>query len=150
MRKVNRTANFYLAVLVSVIFAIALIFAISHENSVKNLESGTPEKVVQEYLDFLNDGRNEEAAKLFSTLSKCTVDDIDRAYIDTSSQVLLEKVSLNGENSAIVYISIQRSDGPLMSDPYLQNENIRLVKEDGSWRLSGIPWPLYQCGDNYK
>lgn len=150
MRKVNKNANFYLAILVSLIFAVALVFAISTDSSVKTLSNGTPEKLVQEYLDAVNDGRNEDAAALFSSSSSCTVDDIDRAYIDTSAQVILDKVVTNDETHAIVYISIQRSDGPLMSDPYVDKENYRLVKQDGQWKLSGIPWPLYECGGVFK
>lgn len=146
MGKVNKGANFYLAILVSVVFAIALIFAISTENSVKTLKVGSPEKVVQDYLDFINNGRSEDAASLFSSSSTCTVEDIDRAYVDTTSQVLLEKVTQDNENSAIVYISIQRSDGPFMADTFLQKEIFRLSKESGLWKLSGIPWPLYECG----
>ena len=150
MRKVNKQANFYLAILISLIFAVALIFAISTGSSVKTLSSGTPEKIVQQYLEAVNDGRNEDAAMLFSSSSICTVDDIDRAYIDTSAQVLLDKVTQKDETHAIVYISIQRSDGPLMSDPYVDKENYRLIKESGQWRLSGIPWPLYECGGVVK
>lgn len=146
MRKVNRNANFYLGVLVAVIFAIALFFAISSQNSVKVLNSGTPEATIQKFLQALNDGRNVEAAALFSSASSCTVEDIDRAYIDKNAEVSLDKTVLNDANNAIVYVSIQRNDAPLLSDPFTEPQDFRLIKEAGSWKISGIPWPLYDCG----
>ena len=146
MRKVSRNANFYLAVLIATIFAIALIFAISSQNSVKVLDNGTPEATVQSYLQALNDGRSEDAAALFASKSSCTVEDIDRAYIDKNAQVSLDKTVMTNSTSAIVYVSIQRNDAPLIADPYTESQDYRLTKEDGIWKLSGIPWPLYDCG----
>lgn len=146
MRKVSRNANFYLAVLISTIFVVALIFAITSGNTVKTLQSGTPEATIQKYLKSLNDGRNEDGASYFSSASKCEVEDIDRAYIDRNALVIFDKTVTVSENSAIVYISIQRNDAPLMADPYTESQNYRLVKEQGTWKISGIPWPLYECG----
>ena len=146
MRKVNRNANFYLGVLVAVIFAFALIFAISSQNSVKILNNGTPEATIQKFLQALNDGRNVEAAALFSVASSCTVEDIDRAYIDKNAEVSLDKALLTDTNNAIVYVSIQRNDAPLLSDPFTEPQDFRLVKEAGNWKIAGIPWPLYDCG----
>ncbi len=146
MRKVNRNANFYLGVLVAVIFAFALIFAISSQNSVKILNNGTPEATIQKFLQSLNDGRNVEAAALFSVASSCTVEDIDRAYIDKNAEVSLDKAILTDTNNAIVYVSIQRNDAPILSDPFTEPQDFRLVKEAGNWKIAGIPWPLYDCG----
>ena len=145
MKKVNKNANFYLAVLIAAIFAIALIFAITSGNSVKSLKAGSPEETVQKYLQALNNGQNEEAAALFSSTNICRVDDVDRAYVDDSLQILLDKVTYTNETSAVVHLSIQSSDGPLMSDPYVQKETIRLIKENGVWKINGDPWPIYSC-----
>lgn len=146
MRKVNNPQNFALALLISVVFLIALIFAITSSNSVKTLKAGTPEATVQEYLIAVTEGRNEDAANLFSSTSKCTVDDIDRAYIDQKAQISLDKTVLTNKDAAIVYVSIERNDGPLMSDPFTETQNFRLAKENQSWKILGIPWPLYECG----
>lgn len=146
MRKVRRNANFYLAVLVATIFAIALIFAISSGSNVKTLQSGTPEATIQSYLKALNDGRNEDGSSYFSTSSKCSVEDIDRAYVDRNALIIFDKTTFTSDDSAIVYISIQRNDAPLMADPYTESQNYRLIKEAGAWKISGIPWPLYECG----
>lgn len=150
MEKIGKTANFYLAVFISGIFAIGTIFAISSTNSTEKLEIGKPETSIQEYLQALNDGRNEVAASYFSSTSRCKVEDIDRAYIDSNLQVILDKVVIEGDQSAIVYISIERNDSPLRADPYVEKRNYRMVKESGKWKISGIPWPLYDCGVLFK
>jgi len=146
MKKVDKSPNFTLAVLISVIFIIALVFAITSSNTPKKLEAGSPEATIQSYLQAVIDGRNQEAANHFSNTSKCTVDDVDRAYVDQKSQIALDKTVLTNEISAIVYVSIQRNDGPLMSDPFTESQTFRLVKENEQWKIAGIPWPLYECG----
>lgn len=150
MEKIGKTGNFYLAVFISGIFAIGTIFAISSTNSTEKLEIGKPETSIQEYLQALNDGRNEVAASYFSSTSRCKVEDIDRAYIDSNLQVILDKVVIEDDQSAIVYISVERNDSPLRADPYVEKRNYRMVKESGKWKISGIPWPLYDCGVLFK
>lgn len=150
MRKVEKGPNFYLALLISIISVGAVLLAITSSNSVKTMKSGTPEAVVQAYIQNVNEGRNEEAAANFTEDSKCTVDDIDRAYIDQNAQVTLDKSVITSTNSAIVYVSIQRSGGPLMADTYTEPQTFRLNREDGVWKIAGIPWPLYNCGGEPK
>lgn len=146
MEKIGKTANFYLAVFVSGIFAIGIVFAISTANSTKNLETGRPESSIQKYLQALNDGRHEVAASYFSSTNRCTIDDVDSAYIDSDLQIVLDKVVIEDKQSAIVYISVERFDSPLRADPYVEKRNFRVVRENGEWKISGIPWPLYNCG----
>ncbi len=150
MRKVNKGPNFYLAILIAAVSIIAVLLAITSSNSVKTMENGSPEAAVQQYLQRVNEGRNEEAARYFSKISKCTVDDIDRAYIDNNAQVTLDKSVITSTDSAIVYVSIQRNNGPLLADTYTEQQTFRLNRENGLWKLAGIPWPLYYCGGEPK
>jgi hypothetical protein len=150
MRKVNKGPNFYLAILIAAVSIIAVLLAITSSNSVKTMENGSPEAAVQQYLQRVNEGRNEEAANYFSKISKCTVDDIDRAYIDNNAQVTLDKSVITSTDSAIVYVSIQRNNGPLLADTYTEQQTFRLNRENGLWKLAGIPWPLYYCGGEPK
>ena len=150
MKKVNKGPNFYLALLIAGVSIVAVILAISSSNSVKIMQKGTPEAAVQQYLQKVNEGRNEEAASYFSKTSKCIVDDIDRAYIDNNAQVTLDKSVITSTDSAIVYVSIQRSNGPLLADTYTEPQTFRLNRENGLWKIAGIPWPLYDCGGEPK
>jgi hypothetical protein len=150
MKKVNKGPNFYLALLIAGVSIVAIILAISSSNSVKIMQKGTPEAAVQQYLQKVNEGRNEEAASYFSKTSKCIVDDIDRAYIDNNTQVTLDKSVITSTDSAIVYVSIQRSNGLLLTDTYTEPQTFRLNRENGLWKIAGIPWPLYDCGGEPK
>lgn len=150
MKKVNKGPNFYLALLIAIVSVVAVILAISSSNSVKIMEKGTPEAAIQQYLQSVNEGRNEEAASYFSKTNKCTVDDIDRAYIDNNAQITLDKSVITSTNSAIVYVSIQRNNGPLLADSYTEPQTFRLNRENSLWKIAGIPWPLYDCGGEPK
>ena len=66
MRKVEKGPNFYLALLISIISVGAVLLAITSSNSVKTMKSGTPEAVVQAYIQNVNEGRTEEAAANFT------------------------------------------------------------------------------------
>jgi hypothetical protein len=150
MRKVNKGPNFYLAVIIATVSIIAILLAITSSNSVETMKSGSPEAAVQQYLQRINDGKNEEAATYFSKTNKCTVDDIDRAYLDANAQVSLDKSVITSPDSAIVYVSIQRNSGPLLADTYTEPQTFRLNRENGTWKIAGIPWPLYYCGGEPK
>lgn len=146
MNKISRSVNFYLTVLITVILAIAIIAAIFSGNSARTLNPGSPEKIVQEYLQSLTDRHNDLAAKQLSKESSCTVSDIDSAYIWPSAQITLLKSEVTG-NSAIVRVSIQRETDTFMDSGILDEQPAyRLIKEQGQWRITGIPWPLYDCG----
>jgi hypothetical protein len=150
MNKINRSVNFYLTVLIAAVLTVAVIAAIFSGNSVKTLNPGSPEKTVQEYLQALTDGRNDLAANQLSKESGCTVQEIDRSYIWPSAQITLLKSEITG-NSAIVQVSIERRTDTFM-DSGMMNEQptFRLVKEKSQWKISGVPWPLYDCGSVKK
>lgn len=42
------------------------------------------------------------------------------------------------------------SSGGPFNDYYTEKHSFRLVKESGSWRIQGIPWPMYSCGEMNK
>lgn len=150
MDKTSKSANFYLTVLIAGVLAIAVIAAIFSGNSARTLNPGSPEKIVQKYLQSLTDGRNDLAAKQFSKESSCATEDIDRAYIWPSSQITLLKSEVTGD-SAIVEVSVERRTDTFMDSGTLGEQAVfRLIKESGQWRISGIPWPLYDCGEIRK
>ena len=145
MDRVRKSINFYLGMVISAVLIIALIAAVATNNSTKMLSTGSPERVVQEFLQAINDGRNDLAVKLLASDSNCSIQDIDRAWRSPSSQIaLLESRKTGG--TAVVRISLQRDNNALM-DPSSDEEFIyRLVRESNQWRITGIPWPLYDCG----
>jgi len=64
-------------------------------------------------------------------------------------QLFLEAVVEGKSEDAEQYFS-STSSGGLFADNYIERHNYRLAKESGSWRILGIPWPLYSCGEPPK
>ncbi|CAB4755091.1 unannotated protein [freshwater metagenome] len=149
MRKVKSSANLYLAIIIAAITILAIVLATQSRNTVNSFEQGSPQQVIQSYLQSINDGRNDLAAKYFSKSSKCTVEDIDRAYVDKNIEVSLVKTEIT-QDIAVVHISIQRGSSIFNDSMNNEEQTLRLNRENGLWRLAGIPWPLYNCGEYPK
>jgi hypothetical protein len=149
MVKRAKSGNFYIGVVVFVISITALLVGIFSQNSVKTLEKGTPESIVQSYLQSITDGRNDLAATNFSIESKCTVEDIDRTYIESEIDVNLVKTVIE-DKVAIVTVTIQRSYSIFEDSSNQEEQTFRLNLEKGEWKITGIPWPLYDCGGFLK
>ena len=145
MDRIRKSVNFYLGILISLILVIALIVTAISNSSTKTLSIGSPEKVVQEYLVLLNDGRNDLAFKLLASDSNCSIQDIDRAYHSPSAEVSLLESQITG-NTAVVRVSVQRDPTAMMDTSSGEEVTYRLAREAGQWRISGIPWPLYDGG----
>jgi hypothetical protein len=150
MRKFNKSPNFYLAVLVAAIFVSALLLVSFSNNSGVKLKEGSPARTVQNYLQSIIDGRNDLAFTYLSKDSICTVEDIDRSYLYDQVQLTLQKETIVGISEAVVQISIQQGESMMMGNVNEEKQSFRLIKENGLWKISGIPWPLYDCGVRTK
>jgi hypothetical protein len=145
MSKIRKSANLYLGIFVVSVLVIALIATAVSNNSSKTLSVGTPERAVQQYLQNLIDGRNDLAANALSKDSRCSIQDIDRAYIWRSSEISLLSSQETG-STAIVRVSFAQDVSALMDTSRDEELTYRLVKEGNQWKITGIPWPLYDCG----
>lgn len=134
-----------LAVVVAVIVAAALVTVVLSGRHTADFEPGTPEAVVQDYVDAVLDRDAEAAVRLLAPGSPCDVEDIDRAYIDDDVRVTLRDVEVSG-TAARVDVSITAGSGGLIPAQWTQEATFRLVRTDGDWRITGAPWPLFECG----
>lgn len=139
--KTNRTL-----VIVAIVLAIvAVVIAVVVREDVGKFPDGSPQKVVQQYLQAFVEGDHDTAAQFFAADSKCTAADLDRTYTTKDVRVDLVNVAINGD-SALVKVAVGLgSEGPFDS-LYLEDHVYRLTKTSGEWRLTGVPWPLYECG----
>lgn len=145
MDTARKSINLYLGIVISTLLIIALIAAVATNNSTKTLSAGTPERVVQEFLEAINDGRNDLAVKMLASDSSCTIQDIDRAWRSPSAQIALLESKRTGD-TAVLRISLQRDTNGVLGPSSDEEFLYRLVKEANQWKISGIPWPLYDCG----
>lgn len=138
-------ANRVLAIIVGLTIIAAIAASVYGTRSVKQLDRQTPAGTVQAYLSAALDGRNDLAAKYFAADSPCKVEDLDRAYINTSSRVTLVDTQIDG-GQAIVRVTVEMPTGGPFESFNTENHSYRLVRDGGRWLLSGIPWPLWDCG----
>jgi hypothetical protein len=145
----EKRANRVLGIVVAALAAVALIVVLASRQSTTQLDEGSPEAAVQQYLQAVSDRNFDQALEFLSEDSKCTVEDFDRAYIQESLRIGLAESSANQE-TAVVTVSIQSSNGDPFGGTYTEERNFRLVNADGEWKITGTPWPNYECGMEFK
>ncbi len=145
----NLSPNRILTIIVGLFTTIAIVVAlVLSSQTEKELSSSSPEGTVQLFLKAVFDERNDIAAQYLSSDSKCQEEDFDRAYIPESRRVrLIDSEISSGVARVKVGVEIS-SDGPFNS-PFSERHKYRLQKNEEKWKIEGIPWPLYDCG-NWK
>ena len=144
----EKRANKVLGIVLAVIAVVALIAVLALKEPVAELDKNTPEGAVQQYLSAVTDRDFNQALTFLSADTTCTVEDFDRAYIQDSIRIGLSETS-TAETTAVVTVSIQYSNGDPFGGTYSEDRNFRLVKTDTGWKITGVPWPTYECvGDS--
>jgi hypothetical protein len=143
--RASKNPNLLLAAIVGfIVIAVAIVSVLSATRSAVVIDRATPAGSVQIYLKAVLAGKNAEAAKMLSPERGCTVTDVDRAYVLRTAQVVLVDSTTSGA-SAEVRIRVEILSGSLLGDAMTEDHTFRLVKSGGSWLISDIPWPLYDC-----
>lgn len=138
----NRILGLFVALIVLVSI---LVVVISLNRPVQELDANSPEGVVQDYLEDIFDGNYEAAVTYFEANSKCVASDLDRTYVPTNVRINLVGVELD-DSRARVRFQIETPSGAPLDSYYTEEQVIRLVNESQTWKITGIPWPLYDCG----
>lgn len=144
------TSNRILAlVIIAALILSAVSALVSALREDVKFSANSPEGVVQLYLTAIIEGKNDQAASYFAIDSTCDASDIDRAYVSETLRVNLVSTSMDGDNAYVKIDANTGSSGPF-DDGYTESHTYRLTKESGSWRIEGIPWPLWDCGSLNK
>ncbi len=139
-------ANRILAIIALALVAVtALTIAVINTTQEKKYSKDTPQGVVQRYLDAVFTGDYNTAATYISTESECTATDLDRTFIPSRPRIYLKSTSVVG-STAQVQIQVEQGDSGILDNPSTEEHVIRLVKPENTWLLTGVPWPLYDCG----
>lgn len=140
--------NRVLLLIVGVLGLITVVvLALTVGRNVEQFELGTPEGVAQAYLKAAFDGDFDEAASYFAIDSECDATDLDRAFLQEDVRVSLVEVTTTGDKGT-VRINAEIADGSPFGGYYEEQHSLRVVREDNSWKLTGIPWPLYDCSNS--
>ena len=129
----------------SIIVALAVVvLAFSVGRNVTEYDETSPEGVAQSYLTAAFDGDFDRAAAYIESGSDCDADDLDRTYIQDSARISLVDTAVDGDRARVRIAAEIPSGGPL-GGFYREEHTLRLVQVDDQWKLTGIPWPLYDC-----
>ena len=145
----EKRANRVLGIVVAAIAVVSLIAVFAVKEPTADLDKGSPEGVVQQYLNAAIDKDFDQAKSFLASDTKCTADDFDRAYIQDSIRIGLSDAT-STETSAKVTVTIETSNGDPFGGSYAETQTFRLVKEDSGWKITGIPCPTYEWGGEYK
>lgn len=142
----SKSPNRILGIIVALIaLASVLVVVISLNKPVQDFDQNSPEGVVQSYLLDIFDGRYDSAVNYLEANSKCEASDLDRAFVPKNVRINLLEVMID-DSSARVKFQIETPSGAPLDSYYTEEQVIRLVKENQDWKITGIPWPLYDCG----
>lgn len=145
----DQKANKFLAIVVAIIAVVALVVLIVGKQDTVQLDRATPEGTVQEYLNAVVAGDFDSAAQKFDSESSCKAEDLDKAYFDSDVRISLVN-STETSTGAVVRVQIESPSGAPLGGYYGEEHTLRLVKADSGWLISGIPWPMYECGGVFK
>jgi hypothetical protein len=146
----RRSSNQILMLIVFITLALAAAAALlASSQETREFSSNTPEGVVQMYLRDVMDGKNEDAARYFSSGTTCNASDIDRSWMPENIRVNLVNSRIESAK-AFIDIAVDISSGGPFGDFYTEKHTYRLAQEDGTWKILGIPWPLYSCDEVAK
>jgi hypothetical protein len=141
----KRNPNFVLAVIVALITITSIfVVIISSNRSTLEFDANSPQAVTQSYLVAIFDEDFDQAAQYFEATSECDASNLDKAYFDKNARINLLEADIT-DNRARVKVMIEYSNSDLFNNYYSEETVFRLLKEDDSWTLTGIPWPLYEC-----
>jgi hypothetical protein len=140
--------NRVLSVFVGAVVLLAVVAGVVvAKRAAPELDSHTPEGVVQQYLQAVIAGDYQVAAGLISPSAGCDVSDVASAYDPGSARIVLDHTAVDGDH-AIVTVDVTEGsgEGPFESTGYSHTERISVARGGGVWKITGSPWLLSPCG----
>ena len=137
-----------LVILLIVSVVVALL------ESEETFAADTPEGTVQTFMRALQEDDFQASYALLSAQLKetCTVDQLFGARFGfghrfQDSRITHEDTTTVDTMTVVtVRIAEFRNDGPFVTSESGYTQNYTLRQEDGSWRFSTFPWPVFGCG----
>lgn len=140
-------ANRIIALALGVIIVLAVVAAIvSGKQPTRAFDPSSPEAAVQRFVDAALHGRADEAARGLAPESECGFDDlIDVPAHMEPARVVLVDSSGSGSAATVQVELVYGSGGAFDPEPPRDRHTYRLIRTGGEWRLTGVPWPLFEC-----
>jgi hypothetical protein len=143
-RGMERLANRILVIVVAAMIALsALVVALAATRSPTQLDSRSPEGVVQAYLRAVLDGDHGAAARYLDPDGGCDAADLDQAGRPGPVRAALTRSVVDGPR-AQVEVELTMGSAPFGSG-YRETSTFQLTRSGAGWLLTGSPWPLFDC-----
>jgi hypothetical protein len=130
------------------LLALVVAVALGFLREPATLGTDSPEGVVQAYVQHLLDADVPAARELLSdeVADACSAALFRTSWIPEGLTVTLDEVEVTGEE-ALVDVRMRTAEGPppFGAGGYTQVEVFELERQDGDWRISAEPWPVYDC-----
>ena len=138
--------NRVLAIFVGAVVLLAILAGVVVANrATPDLNPGTPEGVVQEYLKAVFAGDYPAAAGLLSPSSGCGASDLAAGYVPASARIVLDHSAVNGDHAVVTVNVTEGTGGGPFDSGYSHTERITVQREGGAWKITGLPWLLPSC-----
>lgn len=128
--------------IIVLLVAVSITVAISQP---AEFEPGSPEAVVQSYIQAVLDGDGEAAWNLLTPdlQRRCSPADLDDHYGRGGSRtVVLIETDIDGDIARVdLEFTTSYGDDPFDVSEYTNREQARLRLVDNEWRISMAPWP---------
>ena len=139
----SQRALIALLVTVAAVVIVALIAVLTRGGPAQYAE-GSPEGVVQRYVQAVTDGDRQTALAL---LTPTIAEECQR--LEPSGEdyrVTLTGASEEGDSARVdVMVTTYYDPGLLGSGEFQQQETFELTRVDGAWRLENTPWMFAVC-----
>lgn len=131
-----------LLALVALVAVAALVFIASRSDTAQ-FESGSPEATVQSYLQAMIERDNDRALSYLISDTRCDSSDLDRQYLSPDLTVDLITSTTTGDRAQVKVRARYSSDD--LFGGWSEDHTIGLTRIGGVWKITGVPWPLYDC-----
>ena len=129
-----------------VLVGVAAVFFVGRPRSAQPFDPNSPAGVVQAYVEAVRAGDRDRAYDLLSRSARADVqrDSYRQRFPtqsgsgDSNSRIVIEPISETGD-AAEVKVTISRfaaRSDPFSSGTYHRDMTVRLVREDGAWRIN--------------
>lgn len=133
-------------ILIAVLVVVAVVVVFTR-GAPKQLDTSTPEGVVQQYANAVIDGDGSTSAALLSPawIKECA--EMGYSQNDTSGLRLTHISTTVHDSSATVrvFMRVSMGAGAFGDSSYESEDSFTLVKIDGDWLIRSAPWEFTTC-----
>ncbi|MFN0028741.1 MAG: hypothetical protein ACKV2O_16395 [Acidimicrobiales bacterium] len=131
---------------VLVVGTLIVAAAVSINRSPSSAVPGTPEEVVQQYVEHVLAGRIAQAADLFDNPRGICATALAQTPTPRGTRVDLVTTSFSGDVAYVIVRVETEEDSPFGDGATEQRATFVLRHNTGQWKLVQATWPMHICG----